>query len=56
LIVVRGGLVYEELAEIYLAHMKKCAVFAYQDLSKNPWCIKLMPERLEKMKQLGIHK
>ncbi len=56
LIVVGRGLVYEELAEIHLAHMKKYAVFAYQDLSKDPWCIKLMPERLEKMKELGIHK
>lgn len=56
LIVVGRGLVYEELAEIHLAHMKKYAVLAYQDLSKDPWYIKLMPERLEKMKQLGIHK
>lgn len=36
LIVVGRGLVYEELAEIHLAHMKKYAVLAYQDLSKDP--------------------
>ncbi|APR98422.1 hypothetical protein ASM33_04020 [Wolbachia endosymbiont of Folsomia candida] len=56
LMVVGRGLVYEELAEIHLAHMKKYAALAYQDLSKDPWCIKLIPERLEKMKELEIHK
>ncbi|WP_218938896.1 hypothetical protein [Wolbachia endosymbiont of Ctenocephalides felis wCfeT] len=52
LIVVGRGMIYEELTEIHLAHTKKYAALAYQDLSQDPWCVKLMPERLEKMKQL----
>ena len=55
LIVVGRGMVYEELAEIYLAHAKKYAEFAYHDLSQDPWCAKLIPERLEKMKQLHLN-
>ncbi len=46
------GVVYEELAEIYLTKAKIYAALAYQDLHANPWCIKLMSERLDKMKQL----
>ncbi|HUX79738.1 MAG TPA: hypothetical protein VMW10_08365 [Alphaproteobacteria bacterium] len=53
LLVVGRGMIYEELAEIHQAYMKKYALLAYEDLSKDPWCIKLMPERLEKMKQLS---
>ena len=53
LLVVGRGIIYEELSEIHQAYMKKYAALAYQDLSKDPWCIKLMPERLEKMKQLS---
>lgn len=52
------GLVYEELAEIYLAknskeQSKKYAMLAYDDLSKDPWMEKLYPERLERMKELS---
>ena len=46
------GVVYEELAEIYLAKVKTYAGLAYQDLHTKPWCVKLMSERLDKMKQL----
>jgi tetratricopeptide (TPR) repeat protein len=53
LLVVGRGMIYEELAEIHQVYMKKYAALAYQDLSKDPWCIKMMPERLEKMKQLS---
>lgn len=53
LVFVGRGILYEELAEIHQAYMKKYAAFAYQDLLKDSWCIKLMPERLEKMKQLS---
>ncbi len=49
---VARGMVYEELAEIYLAYMKRFAGLAYQDLSEDPWCIKLIPERVKKMKLL----
>jgi len=52
LLVVGRGMVYEELAEIHLANVKKFSTLAYQDLSKDPWFIKLEPKRLEKMKQL----
>jgi len=52
------GLVYEELAEIYLAknrkeQSKKYAMLAYDDLSKDPWMEKLYPQRLERMHKLG---
>ena len=48
----------EELAEIYLAQnnkeqSKKYGQLAYDDLSKDPWMVKLYPERLERMKKLG---
>lgn len=46
------GKVYEELAEIYLAKVKKFSALAYQDLSKDPWFVKLETKRLDKMKQL----
>lgn len=55
LLVVARGMVYEELAEIHLANVKKFSALAYQDLSKDPWFIKLEPKRLEKMKQLQGH-
>lgn len=55
LIVVGRGMIYEELTEIHLANVKKFSVLAYQDLSQDPWFVKLEPKRLEKMKQLGIH-
>ena len=51
LLVVPRGMVYEELAEIHQAFMKKFATLAYQDLLKDPWCVKLIPDRLERMKQ-----
>ena len=53
LLVIGRGMIYEELAAIHQAYMKKYALLAYEDLSKDPWCIKLMPERLGKMKQLS---
>lgn len=49
---VARGMVYEELAEINLAFMKRFSGLAYKDLSEDPWCIKLIPERVEKMKLL----
>ena len=49
---VGRGLVYEELAEIHQAYMKKFATLAYYDLSQNPWFVKLEPKRLERMKRL----
>lgn len=52
------GLVYEELAEIYLAQnnkeqSKKYSLLAYDDLSQDPWMEKLYPERLGRMKELS---
>ncbi len=49
---VSRGVVFEELAELHLAKAKEYAALAYQDLAKNLWCNRLMPERLEKMKLL----
>lgn len=52
------GLVYEELAEIYLAQnnkeqSKKYSLLAYDDLLQDPWMEKLHPERLGRMKELS---
>lgn len=52
------GLVYEELAEIYLAQnnkeqSKKYSLLAYDGLSQDPWMKKLYPKRLERMKELS---
>ncbi|MBA3752134.1 hypothetical protein H0X06_05095 [Candidatus Dependentiae bacterium] len=52
MLVVGRGMVYEELAEIYSVITKNYATLAYQDLSKNRWCRKLMSERIAKMKKL----
>lgn len=46
------GLVYEELAENYMAKGKAFSRIAYDDLSKNEWFVKLEPDRLERLKQL----
>lgn len=58
IIIVGRGMVYEELAEIYLALeklalAKQFAALAYQDLSQNDWFIKLEPQRLERIRQLS---
>lgn len=52
LLVVGRGMVCEELAEIYLANMKKYAALAFQDLSKSPWFVKLELKRLGRMKNI----
>ena len=52
IIVVGRGMIYEELAEIHLAYAKNYATLAYNDLSQDPWCVQLIPDRLEKMKRL----
>lgn len=49
-------MVYEELAEIHAAFVKKYAKDAYQDLSKNEWFVRLEPKRLEKMKRFLTYK
>jgi len=49
---VGSGVVYQELAEIYNAYTKKFAMLAYDDLSKDPWFIKLGPDRLKRMMEL----
>lgn len=46
------GMVNEELAEIHLAYAKQFAQSAYDDLSKDAWCVRLIPDRLERMKRL----
>lgn len=46
------GLVYEELAELYVAKAKNFAQLAYKDLSNDEWFKKLESQRLERMKQL----
>jgi tetratricopeptide (TPR) repeat protein len=50
IIYVGRGVVYEELALIHHEYMKHYAMLAYQDLSKDPWCNKLIPDRIEQMK------
>ena len=52
------GVVYEELAEIYLAknNNDKCheyARLAYDDFSKDSWMKKLYPQRIERMQRLS---
>lgn len=46
------GLVYEELAEVYIAKAKLCARLAYEGLSNNEWVQRLEPKKLERLKQL----
>lgn len=46
------GLVYEELAEIYIAKAKFFAGLAYEGLSENEWVKKLEPKKLERLKKL----
>lgn len=52
LLVVSRGVVYEELAEIYLSLSKKNAELCYKDLSQDQWVHRMMPERLERMRKL----
>ena len=52
LLPVARGPIYEEIAEIYLTKAKHFSTLAYQDLSKDPWFIKLEPKRLERLKNL----
>lgn len=52
MIVVGRGLIYEELSEIHQAYMQRFAALAYQDLSQNPWFVKLAADRLEKLRMI----
>ena len=54
----KGGYVYEELAECYLAMNEaekatKYFALAYAELSKDRWLTKNRPERIERLKKLG---
>lgn len=48
------GLVYEELAELYVAESKRYAQLAYKDLSNDGWFKNFGSKRLERLKQLGF--
>lgn len=52
LLVVGRGMVYEELAEIHLAHVRRFASLAYDDLVQDSWFARLEPTRLEKLNRL----
>lgn len=53
LIRVARGMVYEELAEIYYESLKKYALLAYDSLSEDSWCVRLISERIDRMKHFS---
>ncbi len=52
IITIGRGMVHEELALLYVDFAKKYAKSAHEDLSRDPWSVKLIPERIQKMNEI----